>query len=203
MLHQSTGVTNVDGWYACTCGFTGSEYEIQLHAEHANHVAELRALVKRTCHTPLLIKGMFVAIDEEERIAEDATGLGYREQIAVAEEMLAALAFRNETLDMANEYLRKQQRVVFAIRDDARAASARDLEARRRAWDDGVQACIDLVKRRHEHYEMYRCDCLDRDPGNGHVPGCKGEMMSTHPATFAILDEIFVLLSAMKLRGAP
>jgi hypothetical protein len=69
------------------------------------------------------------------------------------------------------------------------------------AWAEGVQACIDMVKHRREHYELYRCDCLDRDPGNGHRPGCKAEMMSTHPATFVILDEIYTFLSALLSRG--
>jgi len=71
------------------------------------------------------------------------------------------------------------------------------------AWDEGVRACIETVKRRHEYYELYRCGCLDRDPGNGHRPGCKGEMMSTQPATFAILDEIHTFLSALLSRGQP
>lgn len=99
--------------------------------------------------------------------------------------------------------LRSALRVAEAVRDDARAASQHDLDRRRTAWADGVRACIDTVKQRHEHYELYRCDCLDRDPGNGHRPGCKGEMMATHPATFAILDEIHTFLQALLTRGQP
>jgi hypothetical protein len=117
----------------------------------------------------------------------------------------------------SNEVLLEKLRVAEAIRDDARLASMNDIEAKRlaesatakftaasltAAWGNGVQACIDKVKQRQEHYELYRCDCLDRDPGNGHAPGCKGEAMATHPATFAILDEVLVFLSALQERGA-
>jgi hypothetical protein len=198
-------------WRSCACGaFTGSPYEIELHAEHANHIAELRSLVKRTCHAPLLVAGQFVPVYEEDR------GLAMREKIATAEEMLKALAFEHEMLDMANEYHCRMQRTVMAIRDDARASSARDLEARRerdadarrKGWYAGVQACIDMVKKRHEHYELYRCNCeTDRKEGrwtgDGHSPFCKGSAMATHPATFATLDEIFIFLSALLQRGEP
>jgi hypothetical protein len=107
---------------------------------------------------------------------------------------------------MINIELREQLRIAEAIRDDARLASMNDIEAKRVAWATGVQACIDTVKRRHEHYESYRCNCEElntkRNPETGHRPGCKGSMMSTHPATFAILDEILVFLSALQERGA-
>lgn len=93
--------------------------------------------------------------------------------------------------------LRDAVRVAEAVRDDAQAQNNRYIEDKRRAFADGVLASIRIVEQRKTHYELYRCDCLDRDPGNGHVPGCKGEMMSTHPATFAILDEIYTFLRGL------
>jgi hypothetical protein len=127
----------------------------------------------------------------------------YTQAVTAARESSSQFAAAYDRVVAEKHELQERLRVAEAIRDDARLASMRDLEARRSAWFDGVQACIDMVRRRHDHFELYRCDCLDRDPGNGHVPGCKGEAMSTHPATFAILDEIFVFLSALKLRGVP
>lgn len=44
----------------------------------------------------------------------------------------------------------------------------------------GVQACIDIVKRRKQYYELYR------EPG----------AMQTKPATFATLDDILIHLEA-------
>ena len=60
----------------------------------------------------------------------------------------------------------------------------------------GVMDCIGLVERREQYYELYRFDCVERDPGNGHRPGCKGEVMSSSPATFAVLDETKVFMRA-------
>jgi len=60
----------------------------------------------------------------------------------------------------------------------------------------GIEACIKIVKARQQYYECYRCSCLDRDPGNGHRPGCKGDPMSAEPATFATIEDILVHLEA-------
>ncbi len=49
----------------------------------------------------------------------------------------------------------------------------------------GVEDALKCVKRRQEHYELYR----------------NGDAMRTHPATFAILDELVVFLSALKERA--
>ncbi|MGH7179497.1 MAG: hypothetical protein ACREJC_19125 [Tepidisphaeraceae bacterium] len=87
-------------------------------------------------------------------------------------------------------------RVAEAVRDDARRQSTRDLEARRTAWGDGVRAALDVVKHRLAHYELYRCTC-GKAPNRPHVPGCKGAEMASHPATFAILDEMHVFISAL------
>ena len=48
--------------------------------------------------------------------------------------------------------------------------------------------CINIVEKRLQHYELYRT----------------GDMMKTHPATFAALEEIHVMLSAeLSRRNAP
>lgn len=52
-------------------------------------------------------------------------------------------------------------------------------------WDSGVADSIKLVEQRKEHYEFYRNTVA----------------MKTHPAVFAILDEMLVLLGGMKSRG--
>jgi hypothetical protein len=60
----------------------------------------------------------------------------------------------------------------------------------------GVQACIDIVKRRQQYYESYRCNCNRIAQLDGHAVGCRAEMMETKPATFATLDDILVHLEA-------
>ena len=68
-------------------------------------------------------------------------------------------------------------------------------------WKVGIADAIKIVKARLAHYEMYRCDCSRHSTEVQHRPGCKAEMMSTHPATFAVLDEMLVFLEAMLERG--
>lgn len=62
----------------------------------------LRSLVKRTCHTPLLVAGSFVSVFEHDKT------MGHRKMIATAEEMLLALEHEIRTLKLANTYLRTQ-----------------------------------------------------------------------------------------------
>lgn len=52
-------------------------------------------------------------------------------------------------------------------------------------WHRGVDDSIACVERRLAHYELYRT----------------GEWVTTHPATFAILNELLTLLRAMRERG--
>lgn len=69
------------------------------------------------------------------------------------------------------------------------AANLRDAGAlcatEQAAWKDGAWAMIEVLIRRKSHYELYR----------------HGEIMRTHPATFAILDELSVFMRAERLRG--
>lgn len=66
--------------------------------------SDLRSLVKRTCHTPLLVAGQFVALYDKD------IGLAMRKTVATIPEMLLALEFAVRTLQMANAYLRTQIR---------------------------------------------------------------------------------------------
>jgi hypothetical protein len=161
----------------------------------------------------------------------------YTQAMTTAREASSQFAAAYDRVVAEKHELQEKLRIAEAVRDDARATSARDLERRRaaesvkagvdaegaadlivyakkRGWADGVQACIDMVKRRHDHFELYRCDCGAAEAvptpvlharivtgGQQHKPGCKGEAMSTHPATFAILEEMLVFLSALKERG--
>ena len=50
----------------------------------------------------------------------------------------------------------------------------------------GLEMALAIVRRRKEHYECYRAGRF----GNG----C--ESMTTHPATFATLDEVSVFVAA-------
>ena len=67
-------------------------------------------------------------------------------------------------------------------------------------WRAGVLDSIKQVKARQAHYELYRekaknpLETTD-DLVLAHVA------MRTHPATFAVLDEILVMLEAMLERG--
>jgi hypothetical protein len=63
---------------------------------------DLRALVKRTCHTPLLVAGQFVAINENELAPS------LRHTVATEAEMLLALEHTIRSLQQANVYLRTQ-----------------------------------------------------------------------------------------------
>lgn len=69
----------------------------------------------------------------------------------------------------------------------------------------GFQAAIDVVKRRQQHYEVYRCNCDYQGAGDVHLDTCPGRDMSTHPATFAVLDEVLVFLEAHleRLKATP
>jgi hypothetical protein len=60
----------------------------------------------------------------------------------------------------------------------------------------GFQAAIDVVKRRKEYYEMYRCNCNRIAPLDGHAVGCRAEAMETRRATFATIDDLLVHLEA-------
>jgi hypothetical protein len=67
-------------------------------------------------------------------------------------------------------------------------------------WEAGVADCIRQVKARQAHFELYRAseDCRSCDEDDlmlAHVA------MRAHPATFAVLDEILVMLEAMLERG--
>lgn len=62
----------------------------------------LRALVRRTCHTPLFVAGQFVAI------TESLIAPGMRATIATEPELLLALEMTIRTLQQANAYLRSQ-----------------------------------------------------------------------------------------------
>lgn len=63
-----------------------------------------------------------------------------------------------------------------------------------KGWKAGVEDCIRQVKARQAHYELYRLKD-DDDLVLAHVA------MRTHPATFAVLDELLVMLEAMLERG--
>lgn len=71
-------------------------------ADEKEIVDKLRSLVRRTCHTPLLCKGMFVAVDDTQ-LAELT-----RRTIATPEELLRALELNIRHLQMANAYLLTQ-----------------------------------------------------------------------------------------------
>lgn len=63
-------------------------------------LSKLRALVKATCHTPLLMGGYFVAVTEQD------VASGMRPTIATEDEMLLALEMQIRLLQSANTYLR-------------------------------------------------------------------------------------------------
>lgn len=70
--------------------------------DHDEVIRKLRALVRRTCQTPLLCAGMFVAVDETQ-LAEMN-----RRTVATPDELLRALEYQIRTLQMANAYLLTQ-----------------------------------------------------------------------------------------------
>lgn len=65
-------------------------------------VQRLRALVRRTCHTPIMCAGRFVAVDETQ-LAELT-----RRTIATPHELLNALEHQMRFLQLANAYLQTQ-----------------------------------------------------------------------------------------------
>lgn len=76
-----------------------------------------------------------------------------------------------------------------------------DEAQRAHGWRKGVETCIDIVKKRRAHYELYRCTCNQANGKQPHRPDCKGHNMSTHPATFAVLDEVLTFLQVKLDRG--
>lgn len=62
-------------------------------------------------------------------------------------------------------------------------------------WLKGVADAIKAVKARKAHYELYR----EKEPSDDLV--LAHIAMRTHPATFAVLDELLVMLEAMHERG--
>jgi len=63
----------------------------------------LRELVGRTCTTPLLIGGMFVAFEEAQL---KCSGPGLRREIATREELVRAIGTELDTVKLANQHLR-------------------------------------------------------------------------------------------------
>ena len=68
---------------------------------------------------------------------------------------------------------------------------------RAEGWKDGVRDAIKKIKARQAHYELYRANASDEDLTLARVA------LRTHPATFAVLDEVLVFLEAMLERGPP
>ncbi len=66
---------------------------------------KLRELVKELCHTPLLVTGQFVIVDETQR---ETHGRVSRKTIAEPDELLDALAWEIRILKLANDYLKSQ-----------------------------------------------------------------------------------------------
>jgi hypothetical protein len=69
-------------------------------------ITQLRALVRETCHTPLL-HGAFIAVDEQQLREYDAkSGTFLRRTIATPDELIIALRAEIGFVHFANGYLR-------------------------------------------------------------------------------------------------
>jgi hypothetical protein len=68
---------------------------------------QLRALVRETCHTPLM-HGSFIAVDEQQLREYDAkSGTFLRRTVATPDELITALRGQIGLVNMANGYLRQ------------------------------------------------------------------------------------------------
>ena len=72
-----------------------------------------------------------------------------------------------------------------ADRDRLRSALATAERERDEARRTGIDECIEIVRGRQRHYELYR----------------HGDAMKTHPATFAIIEELLVFLQSHRERS--
>jgi len=114
----------------------------------------LRVLVKRTCHTPLLVAGRFVAIFEHDK------ELVHRSTIATEAEMLLALEHEIRTLQLANVHLRTQLKdpsVLTSVLDEMH--DFQRFEHRTRGRDGQMTRQLKILCRCG-----WSADWIDQDP---------------------------------------